>query len=656
MPFGYHGRILRIDLGDGSSRVTEPDEETYRLYAGGSLLAARLLMTETAVGLDPLGPDALLVFASSVVAGHRAVALPRFSVVGRSPLTGGIGEARVEGPFGTALKASGYDAIVLRGAAAAPSYLLIDEQRSRLLPADELWGLETGPATTRLQAAHPGAHVAVIGPAGERGVRFASIVADRSFQAARTGLGAVMGAKRLKAVVLRGGALPPVAEPDALEALTRWYAGAQLQNQVTRWQHEPPGFGAWVGGASEGSFSVENYRTSRFPQRDGFATDRFLRALAWSDKGCPGCPNDCIKGFATASGAGQPHDRETPDEAARLHSGGLHQEAAGTLGPNLGVTEADTVLALNRRCLELGLDPTSLGFVLSFAMECREAGLLASAGVSGLDGLDVRFGGEGSLLVEAVERIAHREGVGDLLAEGVRRASEQVGPASQRFALHVKGLEMVCFDPRTSTNLALGYATAPVGPRYDIVEHDADYDPQPSWPHALERSRTLGVLRLVPMERLLPEKVRGFRALNDLWSAQDSLLICPYATAPVRVLSVDQISSLVRLVTGWDTSAYELMRWGARRNHLLRLYNVREGLTAADDTLPARFFDEPVDAGRFAGVRLDRSRFGEIKALYYASMGWDDAGVPTTATRYEHHLEWTLATDDVSLTTDGGAR
>jgi aldehyde:ferredoxin oxidoreductase len=645
MPFGYHGRILRVDLGDGSSRFEDLDEEVYRLYAGGSLLATRLLMTETAPGLDPLGPDALLVFASSVVAGQRAAALPRFSVVARSPLTGGIGETRAEGPFGVALKESGADAIVIRGAAASPVYLLVEDSGVQLLPAAELWGLETGAATERLQATHPGAHVAVIGPAGERQVRFASIVTDRSFQAPRMGLGAVMGAKRLKAMVLRGGAPVAVADPEGLDSLTRWYDDAQQESPVASWQHRPPGFGAWVEGAPEGTFAVENYRTSRFPERSGFAADVFLSALAWSEDGCPGCPNDCIKGFV----GGMANDTARA-KARRLRTGGLHQEAAGALGPNLGLLDARVVLALNQRCLELGLDPASLGSVLGFAMECRENGLLPGSpggrtGQSGLDGLDLRFGADGSVLLEAVERIARREGVGDALAEGVARASHQLGAATEGFALHVKGLEMVCFEPRTSTNLALGYATAPIGPRYDIVEHDADYDLQPSWPHALDRSRTLGITRLKPMEQLLPEKVPDFKALSDFWSGLDALLVCPYASAPVRVLTLEGISRLVAMVTGWDTSSYELMRWGARRNQLLRLYDLREGLTAADDTLPDRFFDEPVDAGRFAGVRLDRARFAEMRALYYASMGWDDAGVPTKATRYDHHLEWTLESE-----------
>ncbi|MGH9166223.1 MAG: aldehyde ferredoxin oxidoreductase family protein [Acidimicrobiia bacterium] len=630
-PFGYHGRILRVDLTTGSLRPDELDAETARLYGGGSLLAVRYLLRETPPGQDPFDPGALLVFASSVIAGQRAAGLPRFSLVAKSPLTGGVGEARAEGPFGVALKESGYDAILVRGRAEQPVYLLVADGEPALLSAEGLWGLDTYQATDRLQALHPGCHVATIGPAGERLVRYASVVTDRSFQAARTGLGAAMGSKQLKAVVLAGGSAPPVADPEGVEAITEDYRARQLLNPVTRWQHEPPGFGTWVAGATVGTFGVENYRTSVF-DASGFEPDVFLQHLSWSEAGCPGCPNDCIKGFAATL---------EPDALAaghRARTGGLHQEAAGALGPNLGMRRAETVLRLNESCQRLGLDPVSLGYTISFVMECRERGLLSPAD---LDGLDVRFGAEGAL-DPLIEWIAQRQGAGDWLAEGVRRAAVTLGPETAPFALHVKGLEMVGFDPRAMTNLGLGYATAPVGPRYEICEHDVDFDPEPAWPHTFELSRTLGIHRPVSSVAQSARKVRDFKALVTLWSACDVLNLCIFASAPTRLLSLDDISRLVRAVTGWETSSYEFMRWGERRLHLLRIYNLREGLTAADDLLPDRFFDEPIDAGRFAGARLDRNAFRDAIDLYYASMGWDAAGVPTPATRYDHHLEWTL--------------
>lgn len=222
------------------------------------------------------------------------------------------------------------------------------------------------------------------------------------------------------------------------------------------------------------------------------------------------------------------------------------------------------------------------------------------------------------------------------------RAAKRIGGDSARYALHVKGLEMVCFEPRAQTNLALGFAVAPVGPRYDICEHDWDYDVDAGWGHTLRMSLTLGILERIPMEYLGPEKVRNFKALSTLWSGCDALGICLYASAPTRLLSLRTMGDLLAAVTGWETSSAEVMRWGERRLHLMRMYNLREGLTAEDDRLPDRFFDEPIGGGPKTGVRLDRERFAESISSYYEMMGWDRSGVPRPATLYDHHLEWTL--------------
>ena len=341
---------------------------------------------------------------------------------------------------------------------------------------------------------------------------------------------------------------------------------------------------------------------------------------------CPGCPNNCIKIF----GVGSPGTQDG-------QSGGIHQEITGAFGSNLGIANLDDVFAANILCNELGLDPNSLGFTLSMAMECVQEGVLDEADV----GVALRFG-NGEAALAMTRRIAERDGFGNVLAEGVKRAAEQIGGGAERFALHVKGVEMVPFEPRTQTNLALGYATAPIGPRYEICEHDWDYDTKVGWPHAMEGSRTLGILQRIPMGYLGPDKVRNFKALNDVWSGADALDLSLFAVAPTRILRLDEMAELLAAVTGWETSGYEIMRFGERRNHLMRMYNLREGLTAADDTLPDRFFDDPISEGTWAGTRLDRQRFSEAIRTYYQMMGWDEDGRPLPATLIDHHLEWTM--------------
>ena len=253
--------------------------------------------------------------------------------------------------------------------------------------------------------------------------------------------------------------------------------------------------------------------------------------------------------------------------------------------------------------------------------------------------------GDSPGILAAIGDVATRTGFGDVLAEGSRRAAESIGPEAARFALHVKGLEMTPFEPRTQTNLALGFAVAPIGPRYDICEHDWDYDPRMGWGHTLEGSRTLGILERIAMDEISPAKVRNFKALSTLWSAADALDYCIFAIAPTRVLTLTAMTDLLAAVTGWETSSWEIMRWGERRWHLMRAYNLREGLTAADDTLPDRFFDEPISEGRWTGTRLDRLRFAEAITVYYRMMGWDESGAP--ATRRSSTTAW-----NGSLTTD----
>lgn len=639
--YGYHGRLLRVDLTTRTIDFEERDDDWWRIHAGGGLLATELLLRETPAGLDPFDPGNLLIVTSSVVAGQPYAGLARFTVAAKSPLTEGIGETRCEGPFAGALKRSGADAIVIRGRSAEPVVLAIDGGIATLEPAHDLWGLETGPSTELLRGRFGAdAHIAAIGPAGEHLVRFASIVCDCNHQAGRMGMGAVAGSKLLKAIVIRGGALPAVADPERCEALTRDFAEQLTINALNRAQFEPPGFAAWVHVMTgDTAICAENYRTSSFDAASAYGPEAFMQRYA-GVSACPGCPNDCIKRF----GAGD-------DERFDPGSGGIHQEITGSMGPNLGMTSLDTVLAANIRCNELGLDPVSLGFTISMAMECREHGLWPPD----LHDQIPAFGNAEGLL-QLVDAIATRTGAGALLADGGKRAADAIGNGASALAMQVKGLELAPFEPRTQTGLALGYATAPIGPRYDIAEHDWDFD-ETGWSHALENARTLGILQRMPMQEISPQKVRNYTVLNTLWSAADALDFCIFAIAPVRALTFEQMAAMLGGVTGWNTSTYEIMRIGERRIQLMHLYNLREGIGAEADTLPDRFFDEPIDAGAWRGHRIDRMAFEDAIRIWYRMKGWDDRAHPRYETLVALDLEWTV--DEGYLSSDllatGGA-
>ncbi len=623
---GYHGRILHVDLETRSTRIEEPGELFYRIYAGCGLLGTYYLLKETPPRVDPLGPHNLLIFSNSVVAGYPAAGLVRFVINAKSPLTNGIGEARCEGRWAVALKKSGFDAIVVRGAAAAPTGLLIDDGAISFFDAGNVWGSTVGECTDALeQQFGADIDVAAIGPAGENKVRFASVVSGRTHMAHRMGMGAVMGAKGLKAIVLRGGSLPPIADPPAVAQINAKFERDMRKNVLSMWQKDPPGFAAWLyTHGLDTALDVENFRTARFAGIEAYKEENWLPLQAGTAT-CPGCPNDCMKVYQ-------------PDAELDVRAGAMHQEVTGTLGPNIGTTDLRVVMRLNNLCNQWGVDPVSLGFVLSFAMEAFDNGVISGAETADLE---LRFG-DAIAAQEMARRIVFREGFGDVLAEGCARAALHIGGDAPKYALHVKGLELVPIEPRSQTNLALGYATAPIGPRYEICEHDWDYDVNVGWKHTLDMSRTLGIVERIPMGYLGAKKVRNYKALSNLWSAADALGFCIFAVAPTRVMSLQIMTDMLAAITGWETSAYEVMRFGERREHLMRVYNNREGLSAADDQLPDRFHDEKIDSGVKQGAHLERAAFRDMIQTYYEIMGWDEHGIPRPATLLDHHLEWTI--------------
>jgi len=615
--YGSNGKILRVSLDSGENHIQTLSENFYRKYNGNGILGAYFLLTETKPGIDALSSDNLLMFLSGAVCGLEAPGLSRFVVCGKSPLTNGIGEARSEGPFALAIKRTGYDGIVIKGCCNLPSYLLIDSGKARLVEAPELWGLSVGDTTDALEQKYPGSHYAVIGPAGETMVRFANIVSDRCHHASRSGMGAVMGSKNLKAVVLRGGNLPDAFDPQALRNRYQWFEEKMRRNTLSMWQHDQPGFSCWIHTHGlDSSIGVNNYSTAKFTDDEPYKPDKFAPYYK-GEATCPGCPNHCIKRYSSGS----------DDERA----GGIHQEVTGAMGPNLSISDVEYIFKANTLCNQLGMDPNSLGYTISFAVECANRGLLDS------DGLNLCFGNDLDLL-PLIEKIAHRQGIGDLLAEGSSRAAAKLGGEAHKYALTVKHNEITPFEPRSQTNLAIGFAVSPVGPRYEICEHDWDFDTQVGWEHTLNYCRTLGILDRIPMGYLGADKVRNYKQLSNLWSACDAIGICLFSAAPTRVYSLEDMAVLVREVTGWETSSYEVMRLGELRNQIFRLYNTREGLTPEDDMLPDLFYEQDIDYGPHKGVHLDRQLFRKVMDCYYEMMGWDQQGRLRPATLIDYGL------------------
>lgn len=467
----------------------------------GPVAALRHLLAAVAGPVDPV--DAPLAIVAGTVAGAGAPGTARCAAVGLSPLSGGVAETRAEGPFAAGLRAAGVTGIVLHGRAPAPVCVVVTEGGARLEPAGDLWGLETGPATDALQRRYgAGASAAVIGPAGERGVPYASIVTCRHHPLPRLGLGAVLGGKNVKAVVCVGDEVPPVADPATVAAIAAEYADAAATNSLSVWQHGTPGFGVWA--AEPGYAPVAQFTDTTRGGGVGSVPDELARAATVA--ACPGCPTDCIKVYAGA---------------------GLHQEALAMLGPNAGVADPWPLLSRHQ---QQGTDPVSAAGTLT-----------------------------------------------------------------------VNGVAIPPFDPRVQPNLGLAYVVAPIGPRYDIVEHDLDFDPVEGLPASYPEMAGLGVHVPRPRGEL---DVWRTAQLMRLWSGLDALGVCVFAATPTRPLRLSRVADLVAAVDGRRPDVLAL---GATRMRLQHEVNVRVG--RGYDPLPDLFFTEPVRTGKYAGAVLDRPSF-----------------------------------------------
>jgi aldehyde:ferredoxin oxidoreductase len=624
MPNGYHGRVLKVDLSKDTIAVETPPADFYRRYGGGSCMALVYMLRETSPHLDPFDPASLLIFAPSVLTGAPLSGLSRFNVTAKSPLTGAIGDSQAGGYWGAALKKAGFDALVITGRAAQPVYLWIDDDAVEIRPALHLWGLDTGPAQAaiREELGAPKARVALIGLGGENRVRYACIVNELHHFNGRTGMGAVMGSKNLKAVAVQGRGQVALHDLDTLRAIARSVPQRVRESGAALLQSR--GTAAFLTPMNDdGGLPTRNFTSGVFEgaaEIDGEAMhDRFYERSS----SCYACAVRCKQ----AVKAEEPY-------AIDPAYGGPEYEGLAALGAYTGVSDLAAVCKANELCNRYTLDVISCGGTIAWAMECFERGII---GFEETGGLELRFG-NGAALVETVDMIAHREGIGDLLAEGPARAARAWGWEAEALTVHCKNQPFPAHMPRAKASLGVVYAVNPYGADHMCTEHDPFLVPDmPSLFH--ERMRALGLLETAPLGATGPVKVRLAALTQRFLSLLDSLELCTFCFASAWIFDTADLVRVVRAVTGWETNMWELMRIGERRINLMRAFNAREGLTAAEDQLPPRMI-EPLEGGPTDGNRLDLSEWRRDRALYYGMMNWDENGVPTTAKLHELGLGW----------------
>jgi aldehyde:ferredoxin oxidoreductase len=574
MPFGYNGAYLRIDVSSGQATRVPLPEAVLRQYIGGSGLGARLLLDENGVA-DPLAPEAPLVFAFSPLVGSPLTTSAKFAVVSRSPLTERFNDSLASSGFAIAGKRAGCDAIVIVGRATALSVLVIDDDAVRLEPADDVRG-ETCAVTEERVRARLGSdfRVASIGPAGERGVRYATISHDGR-HAGRGGSGAVLGSKNIKAIAVRGTTRVEWAHPRELTDLSRDLSKRSFGPATAKYRE--------LGTATNlltfnrfGTLPTRNFQSGTFEDAEQLSPEQLSEAHARTRASCVACTIGCE------------HIYSLGDRGVRLE-----YESLFALGSLCGVGDGDAVLRASKRCDELGIDTISAGGTIAFAMECVERGLLEAPWLT--------FG-SGEAVLRAIELIGKREGIGHLLAEGSRRAAVSIGQGSIAFAPQVKGLEIPGYEPRGLQTLALGFAVGARGADHNRSgAYDVDFSDKVDRRHA-----TL-------------DSVRYAIESEDKAALMDSLILCKFLRRVLEDFHAES-AAMLRAVTGWDVTADELRDTARRILSAKRQFNLLAGWTPDEDTLPDRFFNAPLPND--PGAMLSRERLEELVAEYHRQRGW----------------------------------
>jgi aldehyde:ferredoxin oxidoreductase len=581
---GYFGRALIADVSDGSASVLPLPDELLRAYLGGAGLGAWLMHRLAPPGVDPLAPEAPLAFVFSPFVGTPLTTSAKFAVVAKSPLTGMLNDALASSHFAISGKLTGNDAIVVRGACRRPSALLVDGDGARLVDAADLWGRPAAEAEKRLrERLGRGWRVAAIGPAGEKGVRYATVSHDGR-HAGRGGLGAVMGAKRLKAIAVRAATKVAPANPPAVLAAARDLRARSFGPATAKYR-ELGTLANLLAFNAISTLPTRNFQAATFAGAPKLAAEDLSKLRSVTRNSCASCTIGCEHIYSARGG-----------KQMRVE-----YENVFALGPMCGVSDPDAVLAASGRCDELGMDTISAGGTIAWAMECAERGLI--------DAPWLRFG-DGDALMRALEEIGARQGLGELLAEGSRRAAEHVGGGSAAFAPHVKGMELPGYEPRTMQAMALGLA---------VNARGADHNRSGAYEADLSGEHDR-------LEGGQPHVVAAIES-EDRAAIMDSLILCKFLRG-VFIEPFDEWAALLTAVTGWDVDGAELRRTARRIVMAKRVFNIREGWLPADDWLPERLLSEPLRIGSGRVATLTPERLKAMIDGYYAARGLDGQGRP----------------------------
>jgi len=596
--FGYAGRVLRVDLTTGKTRVEKLDEETARKYIGGIGLGMKLWLANSKAGVDAFDPENPLVLALGPVSGTMfPTGGNGHAFISKSPATNGVGEAVSHGTFGAELKRAGYDAVVLTGKAERPVYLWIDDDSVQLLDAASIWGKSPSETEDAIkdEVGDYYVRVASIGLAGEKLSKIANIINEKTRAAGRTGLGAVMGSKNLKAIAVRGTHDIVVAKPDEFMDMVKEFHERMKGPAAQKYRTLGTAENVMIQNALY-CMPTRNYNNAHFENAEKVSGEALNERYIAKIIACNSCAMRCEHEAVV---------REGPYKGTMAR---MEYDNLWALGPNCGIDKLDAIIKAAELCNYYGLDATSTGVTVSFVMDCHETGILSH---EDLGGIDAHFG-NAEALIQLIEKIGKREGIGDVLADGVKAAAEKIGKDSDKLAQNIKGLEVTGYDLRCLKTAALGFAVSFRG---------ADHN----------RSGAYALDLTGKVDRLKAEKGRGklVKDSENVYALIDSLIVCKNAKGTLYKELAD-MAKLYALVTGYEMTPEELSAAGERINTLARLINLREGLSRKDDTLPWKVMNQPIpDDGPVKGAVVTQDELDLLLDDYYQSRGWTLDGVPT---------------------------
>ncbi len=644
---GFAGKILHVDLNTGQLEVEKPDEAFYRQYLGGSLMGLYYLWKNSPANADPLGPENTLIFAISAPTGLPVSGQSRCTATCLSPSSGGVSDSQAGGFWPAELKFAGFDAIVIRGVSKEPVYLWVKNGHAELRDAGHLWGRLTLDVDTELkeELSDNRIEIAQIGPAGEQMSNFAAVMNMSNRAWGRTGVGAVMGSKRLKAIVVRGTGKAQPANKESVTALAK--RSAKLLPNSDMEEFGRLGTADTVmANYGAGGLPTYNWNSGVMPTLAAAEAisgerlyDELLRGAADGKQDklgrdtCYACIVRCKRVV----------ESEWREHQLVPEYGGPEYETIATFGSYCGVDDLQAVSYANQLCNQYGVDTISCGATLSWAIECFENGLLT---VEDTGGIELRFG-DATALIAMLEMTLKREGIGDILADGSAKAADRLGKGHE-YLLTVKGQELPAHMPQVKRSLALIYAANPFGADHQSSEHDPMYNPKSyngsgDWPGYKIYLSQIGLDKPQPTKVINEEKIEFALKTQYNYSAMDTMGICQFVFGPAwQLLGPQDMVDLLAAATGWDITVDDIQEYGRRRLNLMRALNAREGLSREKDTLPKKLFDQALSGGgRSDGIQLDRKEFESGLEMYYQLAGWDvQTGVPTRVTLQDVGLEW----------------